>query len=102
MGTGLYGQIMDSQKELHSYYRKLTLEAEAVCCHNTTRAPPDPVAPLILLLDQRAQYLQRTQVGEDLDQVLDGMMNVVTSLCLEKESKLFKEVENMRNRSSDT
>lgn len=32
----------------------------------------------------------------------DGMVNVLTSLCLEKSSKLSQEVGNIRNRSSDT
>lgn len=60
-GPGLYGQVMDSQKELHSYSREATLEADTVC------RPPDPGAPFVFALASGSSVLAE---GEGLDRVL--------------------------------
>lgn len=91
-GPGLYGQVMDSQKELHSYSREATLEADTVC------RPPDPGVPFILPLHQGARCWQRVRAWTGSS---DGTMEGATGLCSEEESKLFKGVENVRDRSSD-
>lgn len=101
----LYGQVRDAKKKLRSRYQKLTKDVGGRSCAMAVMSPGSLLALWLLSSGFRLRepsVCRAHRWVRALTRYSDGMVNVLTSLCLEKSSKLSQEVGNIRNRSSDT